>query len=626
MDKYINTVLDSRYKILSLTGKGGMSNVYKAEDTVKNRTVAVKILREEFSHNEEFLRRFRNESRATAALSHENIVKVYDVGFTDSVQYIVMEYIDGVPLNMYISHNGTVEWKKAAYFAAQVLKGLEHAHAKGIIHRDIKPHNIMLMADGTVKIMDFGIARFSRSETSYMTDHAIGSVHYISPEQARGEETDARTDIYSVGVMLYEMITGKLPFEADTPSSVALKQIQSEAPTPRSINPAIPKCLEDITMKAMQKKSADRYSGAKEMLEDLQNFLDNPDTSSAGGEEMQNQPKDKAKKKRKYPSTNETYKPLPVIPILTGITVAFVLATVLFILGMIRINNPFRSPDDVRIPELVGLTYENIINDPAYTDNFNIQLEETSFQDGFEEGVIYNQQPKEGRIAKKGSIITVKVSGGEQNMTMEDYSSQDSGSVGAKLEELGLTYTEQQVYHPQIAAGSVVKTDPPAGESIIKGQDITLYVSVGSNVKKTQVPDIKGLTMKEAREKLAESGLSIGSREGVEAPDTANGKIVGQSPEAGGYVNDGGRVDVQVSTGNTNIKMVAVTFPLPSGNISVQAKQDGKIVEEDTVSGGSWRVVFDGSGTSTIEVVVNGSTYKKYLLNFDKATHTEIKE
>lgn len=624
MDKYIGTMLDNRYKITELIGSGGMSNVYKAQDDTAKRTVAVKILREELSHNEEFLRRFRNESRATAALSHENIVKIYDVGFTDNVQYIVMEYIDGVPLNLYISHNGKVEWKKAAYFAAQVLRGLDHAHSKGIVHRDIKPHNIMLMADGTVKITDFGIARFSRSETAAMSDHAIGSVHYISPEQARGEDADARTDIYSVGVMLYEMLTGKVPFEADTPSSVALKQIQSEAESPRSINPNIPPVLEAITMKAMRKKSEDRYASAKEMLEELQNFLENPEQDvKAGGEIMQNQPNGEKKKKKKYRSTNETYKPLPVIPILTGITFAFIVATVLFVMGMIRINNPFRAPDDVRIPELVGLTYEKIKDDPAYAD-FDIQLEETSFQEGFEEGVIYNQQPKAGRVVKKGSIITVKVSGGAQTVMLEDYSGQDAASVGAKLEEMGIKYTEQQVYHPKIAVGSVVKTDPPAGETVMNGSEVVLYVSVGSNVQQTQVPDITGLSMKEAREKLAEVGLSIGAREGVEAPDVANGKIVGQSPEAGGYVNEGGRVDVQVSSGNTNIKRVAVTFPMPSGSVSAQAKQDGKVVEEETVSGGSWRVIFDGSGTSNIEIIVNGSVYKKYLLNFDKATHTEI--
>ncbi len=634
MDKYIGTMLDNRYRINELIGEGGMSNVYKAEDTVGRRTVAVKILREEFSHNQEFLRRFRNESRATAALSHNNIVKIYDVAFTDNVQYIVMEYIYGVPLNRYITHNGKVEWKKAAYFTAQVLSGLEHAHSKGIVHRDIKPHNIMLMADGTVKIMDFGIARFSRSETTNMSDQAIGSVHYISPEQARGEDTDARTDIYSVGVMLYEMLTGKVPFEADTPASVALKHIQSEPESPRSLNPNIPPRLEAITMKAMQKKVDDRYASAKEMLDDLKRFLEDPNAEEekaqeAQGENMQNQPNGEEKKKvksKKYRSVNDTYKPLPVIPILTGITVAFVLAAALFIMGMIRINNPFRSPDDVRIPELVGLTYDNIINDPTYTDSFDIQIEETSYQEGYEQGVIYSQQPKEGRIVKKGSIITVKVCGAAETMIMEDYTDQPSSEVGSKLEGLGLTYTEQQVYHPKIAAGNVVKTDPPAGETFVNGTEVTVYVSVGSNVKQTEVPDITGLSMTEAREKLAEKGLSLGSSEGVEAPDKANGQIVEQSPAAGEYINEGGRVNIKVSEGNTTIKRVAVTFPVPSGSISVQAKQDGKIVEEDEISGGSWRVIFDGSGTSNIEIIVNGSVYKKYLLNFDNATHTEITE
>ena len=259
-----------------LLGVGGMANVYKAVDVTDNKVVAVKILREEYMANEEFSRMFKNESKAIAVLSHPNIVKVYDVIFTDKFQSIVMEYIDGITLKEYIDQQKVLRWKEAVYFTVQILRALQHAHAKGIVHRDIKPHNIMLLSDGTVKMMDFGIARFARSDQRTSSDKAIGSVHYISPEQAQGGVIDEKTDIYSVGIMLFEMLTGQLPFEAESPVSVAIKQIQSQAVLPRSLNPSIPKGLEEITMKAMEKNPANRYQSATEMLEDIDAFKRDP--------------------------------------------------------------------------------------------------------------------------------------------------------------------------------------------------------------------------------------------------------------------------------------------------------------------------------------------------------------
>ena len=276
MDKYIGKKLDGRYEIRELIGVGGMANVYKAYDVLENRVVAVKILREEYMNNDEFMRRFRNESRAISLLDHPNIVKVYDVIFSNRIQSIVMEYIDGITLKDYIEQEHVLRWKEALHFTVQILRALQHAHDKGIVHRDIKPQNIMLLSDGTIKITDFGIARFSRSSTKTITDKAIGSVHYISPEQASGAFTDARSDIYSLGVMMFEMLTGKLPFEADSLVSVAVKQIQSQPALPRSINPDIPEGLQDIVMRAMQKDADKRYQSAAEMLHDIDEFKKNP--------------------------------------------------------------------------------------------------------------------------------------------------------------------------------------------------------------------------------------------------------------------------------------------------------------------------------------------------------------
>ena len=273
----IGKKLDGRYEITELIGIGGMADVYKADDIMEDRTVDVKILKNEYSENEEFLRRFRNESKAIAVLSHPNIVKIYDVGFSDEIQYIVMEYIDGITLKEFIEQQGVLRWKDAVHFITQVLRALQHAHDRGIVHRDIKPQNIMLFSDGTIKVMDFGIARFSRSDGKTLSDKTIGSVHYISPEQARGDITDEKSDKYSVGVMLYEMLTGKKPFDAENPVAVALMHMQEVAKNPREIISAIPEPLEEIVYHAMERNPSRRYQSASEMIKDIETFKHNPD-------------------------------------------------------------------------------------------------------------------------------------------------------------------------------------------------------------------------------------------------------------------------------------------------------------------------------------------------------------
>ena len=276
MDSNIGKKLDGRYELLELIGVGGMADIYKARDIEEDRIVAVKILKTEFAGSDEFLRRFRNESKAIALLSHPNIVKIYDVGFTDKVQFIVMEYVDGITLTDYIEQQGVLKWRDAVHFTIQILKALQHAHDRGIVHRDIKSSNVMLLSDGTIKVMDFGIARFAREEGKTISDKAIGSVHYISPEQARGDITDEKSDIYSVGVMMYEMLTGVKPFDADTPVAVAVMHMQNAPRPPRQINDTIPEGLEAIVLRAMQKDASKRYQSASEMIKDIEEFKRNP--------------------------------------------------------------------------------------------------------------------------------------------------------------------------------------------------------------------------------------------------------------------------------------------------------------------------------------------------------------
>jgi len=376
MDNYIGKRLDGRYEITELIGQGGMANVYKATDVLDNRVVAVKILKREFSENDEFLRRFRNESKAIAVLSHPNIVKIYDMGFSEKIQYIAMEYIDGITLKEYIDSERVLNWKDAVHFIIQILRALQHAHNRGIVHRDIKPQNIMLLTDGTIKVMDFGIAKFAREESMTATDQAIGTVHYISPEQARGDVTDEKSDIYSVGVMFYEMLTGQKPFDTDNPVSIAVMHIKNIPVRPRDINPNIPSGLEEIIMHAMEKDAENRYQTASDMIRDIEAFKQNnqiifgyysvplvqqraadmgrmqygtpPPQPVAPMHPMQQPESYEEEEEEDYEEDYETDEPETrqkslVVPILTAVTVVVIVVAAVFIVALLTNPNLLRK-------------------------------------------------------------------------------------------------------------------------------------------------------------------------------------------------------------------------------------------------------------------------------------------
>lgn len=630
-DKYIGKKLDGRYEIQELIGVGGMANVYKAHDRAANRTVAVKILRDEYLSNEELLRRFKNESKAIAVLSHPNIVKVYDVIFADKVYAIVMEYIDGITLKEYIEQQHVLKWKEAVHFTVQILRALQHAHDKGIVHRDIKPQNIMLLEDGTIKMMDFGIARFARSETKTITDRAIGSVHYISPEQACGEVTDEKTDIYSVGVMLFEMLTGELPFDADRPVTVAIQQIQAQPKRPRQINPNIPEGLEEITVRAMQKDRSRRYQSAAEMLRDIDEFKKNPSIQFEY-KYMQQQPEyQKAiASARKQKTEDAVKKKSPAIPIMGGITLAFVVIAILFVAGMIWIANPFASVEEVVLPNFVGLTYDMIVNDELYED-FDIVVEIEEPNDTYDKGIIFEQNPKAGRTVRVGSEVKVKVSSGKTVITIPTLANVESTLASGQLTDMGLEVSQKTEYNDSVAEGNVIRTDPVEGSEVDAGTSVILYVSLGPEEKLIDMPNVTGIQLETARTLLQQSGLKVNKVNTDPSSDRPAGTVIQQDPAAGTQIASGSAVTLTISGSSESESAqtqegneARVFVPLPMSyqyETNLTATLNDEIVYDETVipsEDQSWQGYFVGTGVGDVKIYLNGKLYMEWSVNFDE--------
>lgn len=638
MDKYIGTLLDNRYEIMELIGSGGMAQVYKARCNRLNRLVAIKILKEDLSNDGEFRRRFHAESQAVAMLSHPNIVSVYDVSHSDNIDYIVMELIEGITLKQYMEQKGQLNWREALHFATQIAKGLEHAHSRGIIHRDIKPHNIMILKDGSVKVADFGIAQVSSSQNT-LTREALGSVHYISPEQAKGAHVDERTDIYSLGVVMYEMLAGRPPFDGDTPVSVAIQHINA---TPKSIhllNPGVPLGLEQISMHAMASNLDERYASATEMLTDLEEFRKNPSmflpdysrnaqaaqsdadalsdrilshsaaeraVSKATGSRPQTRKKKRAEHTAPQPTETERKKNRTAA-LIGAVCIVLAFLGICFFLYRILFSDLFTKTAEDQVPNVIGKYIENV-NESQYP-NFKFEVKYWQTSSEYDYGYILDQNPAAGRDAKVGSTIELTVCSGTDDKLMPNLVNLTLQNAKSCLSTMSVNvvvdvdYEESDVY----TDGYIIRTEPGYDQPLTDGQKVTLIVSQGSTTKLVPVPAMVGMDVDEALALIDEAELNRGSVLTVSS-DLPAGTVTFQSVEPDENVKVGTVINLQVSRGKGEISKPTIVQQSGDQTVSVGTTVNlsvNAISEDDGVLSYAW---YQSSGGNKKGSLVSGDT------------------
>ncbi len=635
MDNFCGKRLDGRYEIREIIGVGGMAVVYKAYDNIDDRIVAIKILKDEYLTNEDFKRRFKNESKAIAVLSHPNIVRVYNVSFGDRLQYIVMEYVDGITLKEYIQQQGVIDWKEAVHFTSQILAALQHAHDKGIVHQDIKPQNIMLLHDGTIKVADFGIARFSRTDNNTTSENAIGSVHYISPEQARGEMTDDKADIYSVGVVLYEMITGQLPFQSDSAVSVALMQLQNDPTRPRELVPTLPLGLEQITMRAMQKNPVDRYHSAAEMLMDINEFKRNPAVKFNYTYFVDKEP-------TRYVQPSGNVSSAPVISTAdtavseeeaqkksvnktTAIMIGAISGVVVLAIIIVAILSAVGNKKIV-VPNFKNLNYYNDIeNNSEYKD---FKFETTPVQnENFSDGTVVSQDPDANVKVKKGTTITLEVVNNNANVLLDE-------SILNMTEEQAVNYLRNTLMlfpkveyevREDMEAGKIIRTVPEIGSKVPYASNVTVYVS--SNKKTVKVPKLENMTLDEAKIALEALGLAVGKVDEVPS-EKEQGRVVSQEIEADSTVPEGTKVNFAVSNGDKPNVSVNITVKLlntqKEGKIIIYVNNEPKVEKERVLQDNSEKTyAVEGTGSDIpYSVIIDGVKVQDGKIDFNTGSVT----
>ena len=602
MDNLIGKTLDGLYTVRELIGTGGMANVYKAVvgpggPVPEGTVVAVKVLRQELMHDPDLVRRFKNESKAISLLNHPNIVKVYDVSVSENLQYIVMEYVDGMTLREYLNERGgKLTSRETVHFISQILKALDHAHHNGVVHRDIKPQNIMLLDNGQLRMMDFGIARISRAENQLTGGKAMGSVHYISPEQAKGDETDFTSDIYSVGVMMYEMLSGHLPFDADDVVEVAIKQISDKPQSLQELAPNVPHGLVEITERAMAKRPDNRYASAAEMLNALNAYVENPaivfnytylpdEIPEKVVERPMKTQKDapEPKKARKSKKKRTVF-----LPVLFGITVAFALACLALCWAILNDSSTLMSEKaDVVLADYSGMTQDEVNAQPQVSSGQITVNWEQSYSNDYAAGYVYKQSPVAGRTVREGQSVTLTVSLGIQSVTVPDVTNYLQADAEQQLKNLGVSVLVTQAVEPTVASGSVIRTDPAAGSQVAAGSTVVVYVSRPQVSTTAKVPSLVGLSsVNDARTLLVQNKLGLGSTT-EQYSDKPAGTIIGQNPAAGSTVKVNSRVSVTVSAG-----------PEPEPEVPEEPASSAESSDSASSSGDWWSGLVGGSSSS----------------------------
>ncbi len=564
MDNLIGKTLDGLYTVRELIGTGGMANVYKAVvgpggPVPEGTVVAVKVLRQELMHDPDLVRRFKNESKAISLLNHPNIVKVYDVSVSEKLQYIVMEYVDGMTLREYLNERGgRLTSRETVHFISQILKALDHAHRNGVVHRDIKPQNIMLLDNGQLRMMDFGIARISRAENQLSGGKAMGSVHYISPEQAKGDETDFTSDIYSVGVMMYEMLSGHLPFDADDVVEVAIKQITDKPKSLQELAPTVPHGLVEITERAMAKRPENRYASAAEMLGALNAYVEDPSIvfnytylPDEIPEKVVEHPVKTKKEAPEPKKIRKSKKKKPIfLPVLFGITVAFALACMALCWTILNDSSTLMSEKaDIVLADYSGMTQDEVNAQPQVSSGQITVNWEQSYSNDYAAGYVYRQSPVAGRTVREGQSVTLTISLGIQYVTVPDVTNYLQADGEQQLKSLGVSVLITQAVDDTVAAGSIIRTDPAAGSQVAVGSTVVVYVSRPQVSTTAKVPSLVGLSnVNDARTLLVQNKLGLGSTT-EQYSDKPAGTIIGQNPAAGSTVKVNSRVSVTVSAG-----------------------------------------------------------------------------
>ena len=622
MDQYIGKMLDDRYEILELIGSGGMANVYKARCHRLNRLVAIKILKSDLADNADFRRRFHDESQAVAQLSHANIVSVYDVSTNPDREYIVMELIDGITLKQYMERRGRMDWRESLHFITQIMRGLSHAHSRGIIHRDIKPQNIMVLRDGSVKVADFGIACLA-NQGQTLTQEALGSVHYISPEQARGDRIDARSDIYSAGVVLYEMLTGRLPFEGDSAVSVAIQHLSSVPLAPRDIDPSIPEPLELICMKAMNSDPNKRYASADAMIEDLEKFRRDPSVDM-----------DYIRQELTAPAADtEPTMPLPTaqvasavkkhtgelrrereaeeepprrdkksIAIIAGIFAAAVLLVVLLFKLILGDFGPAGSNKSYPVPDIRGKTVEEAQEMEGVKDIFLIEVQGTRTTEEYQPGQIVEQDPAAGRTRKSNLVIQVYVAAEPEKVPMKDLVGMEYRQARVLLTDMGLDLkiTTETVSSDKYGADAVIETVPAADEPLVAGQTVILRVSTGPET--VTVPTFTGQDIANAVQNAQDLGLTVGEITYDTFSFAPQGQVIEQSIKPTSEVTGGTKITFTVSGQKNSDDATAarvVEFTMPSdmeGMIKVEFEQDSVTLDSQYINASMGTVTYTFTG------------------------------